>query len=242
MIIDQDSCIGCEECLCTCPVNAIQMENDCAFIEEESCVECGNCLRVADCPVEAISQDELGWPRIIRKCFSDNHFQWPQKLRYSLGYGRGTEECKTNDRTGKFKKGDVGLIVELGRPSTGAYLSDAEKVAKALIASGASMASDTPFTGLLKDPANATLPDDLRVQKVLSCIVEGLVPLSNLKASLQALRRVSQEIDTVFSLGLITRVNEGFELPIKDTVNVAGFKMEAACKVNVGLGKPLCLE
>ena len=144
MIIDQELCIGCGDCVLTCPVNAILLEDDWAEIDREGCVECGNCLRTAGCPVGAIDQDDLQWPRLLRKCFSDNQFNWPENIRYTLSSGRGTEECKTNDRTGKFKKGEVGIIVELGRPNTGALLSDAEKIARTLIDLGAQMAEDSP--------------------------------------------------------------------------------------------------
>ncbi|MDF1594071.1 MAG: 4Fe-4S binding protein [Desulfobacterales bacterium] len=127
MIIDQEICSGCGECVFTCTLDAIFQGDDTADIDREKCVECENCLRVAGCPTGALQQDELIWPRIIRKYFSDNQFKWPEGMRYTTGSGRGTEECKTNDRTGKFKHGYVGVVVELGRPNSGTYLYNAEK-------------------------------------------------------------------------------------------------------------------
>ena len=72
MIIDQETCIGCGECVFTCTVEAIRQEDEKAAIDRERCVECGNCLRIAECPAGALQQDELVWPRIVRKYFSDN--------------------------------------------------------------------------------------------------------------------------------------------------------------------------
>ena len=114
MIIDQETCIGCGECVFTCTVQAIRLNEDKAEIDRDRCVECGNCLRIAECPTEALQQDELSYPRIWRKYFSDNQQKWPDHVRFSTGFGRGTEECKTNDRTGRFKQGQVGVLVELG--------------------------------------------------------------------------------------------------------------------------------
>ena len=45
--------------------------------------------------------------------------------------GRGTDEIKMNDVTGRLRRGDAGLLVEMGRPGVGAYFRDIEKVAMA---------------------------------------------------------------------------------------------------------------
>ena len=51
--VDIDLCIGCGECVDMCPVNAIVMNDDKAFIIEDMCRNCQKCVRV--CPVGAIS-------------------------------------------------------------------------------------------------------------------------------------------------------------------------------------------
>lgn len=51
--------------------------------------------------------------------------------------GRGTQEMKTNDVTNRFREGEVGIGVELGRPGVGATFADAEKVSIRLAALGA---------------------------------------------------------------------------------------------------------
>jgi hypothetical protein len=47
--------------------------------------------------------------------------------------GRGTEEIKTNDVTGRIGEGEAGIVVELGRPGVGARIRDVERVAMALL-------------------------------------------------------------------------------------------------------------
>ena len=51
--------------------------------------------------------------------------------------GRGTEEMKTNDVTGRFKKGYAGIAVELGRPQVSTSLRDLEKIAMVVAQHGA---------------------------------------------------------------------------------------------------------
>ena len=46
--------------------------------------------------------------------------------------GRGTEEGKTNDRTGRFHFGQVGICVEMGRPGISTSFADAQVVAQAV--------------------------------------------------------------------------------------------------------------
>ncbi len=242
MIIDSETCIGCGDCVFTCTVGAICLAEEKAKIDREGCVECGNCLRVAGCPTGALQQDELVWPRIVRKYFSDNQFKWPDEMRYTTGYGRGTEECKTNDRTGKFKRGEVGIMVELGRPNTGTYLCNAEKVIQILMQAGAKMAEKSPITALLNDKEKGFLREEIRNERVLSCIVEAKVKLENLEKALNLLKKGSYELDTVFSLGLVTRMEDGFISPIEPIINKMGLHVRHNAKINLGLGKPLCEE
>jgi len=240
MIIDQETCIGCGECVFTCTLDAIVQGDGTADIDREKCVECGNCLRTAECPTGALQQDELAWPRIVRKYFSDNQFKWPEGMRYTTGYGRGTEECKTNDRTGKFKYGQVGVVVELGRPNSGTYLYNAEKIIQTLMQAGAEMGEKSPMTALISDKEKGLLREDIRNERVLSCIVEGMIELADLEKTLNLLKKVSGEIDTVFSLGLVTRMVDGFESPIEPVIHKMGLTVRPNSKINLGMGRPLC--
>ncbi len=54
--VDKDLCIGCGACLASCPVEALELDdNGLAECNEDACIDCGAC--VADCPVQAISQE-----------------------------------------------------------------------------------------------------------------------------------------------------------------------------------------
>ena len=53
-IVDKDLCTGCGQCVDSCPVEAISMnDNDIAVVDPDTCVDCGDCVDV--CPVDAIS-------------------------------------------------------------------------------------------------------------------------------------------------------------------------------------------
>jgi ferredoxin len=239
MIIDQELCVGCGTCVFTCTVEAIRLKEDKAEIDRDGCVECGNCLRVGECPTSALQQDKLVWPRIVRKYFSDNQFQWPIEMRYTTGYGRGTEECKTNDRTGKFRRGEVGIMVELGRPNSGTSLRNAEKIIQTLMKADAKMAANSPISSLLSDKEKGLLREEIRDERVLSCIVEAKVTIENLEKALTLLKEVSNDLDTVFSLGLVVRMEDGFTSPIEPVLDKMGLQVRHNAKINVGLGRPL---
>lgn len=51
-VIDR-GCKLCDACLWSCPVKAIEVRDDKAFINQEKCVRCGKCYD--DCANEAIS-------------------------------------------------------------------------------------------------------------------------------------------------------------------------------------------
>ena len=59
VIINNDKCTGCEECIASCPVSAIEMKDGKAFINEY-CEACMTCLNV--CPEGAISEVEKEAP------------------------------------------------------------------------------------------------------------------------------------------------------------------------------------
>ncbi len=52
--IDAGKCVGCGACVGTCPVEALEMVDDKAVVNEDTCIDCGACL--SSCPCEAITQ------------------------------------------------------------------------------------------------------------------------------------------------------------------------------------------
>jgi formate hydrogenlyase subunit 6/NADH:ubiquinone oxidoreductase subunit I len=136
MLIDETKCTGCGLCVSYCPVEAISIiereapavikgkeRKKVSVIDFEECAECGVCRRSAGCPTAAIYQQELKYPRTIRSLMSDV-LTIAEESQIS---GRGTEEMKTNEVTGRFKPGMTGVAIEVGRPITGARMYDVEK-------------------------------------------------------------------------------------------------------------------
>ncbi|NLD71368.1 MAG: 4Fe-4S binding protein, partial [Chloroflexi bacterium] len=55
LIIDTETCIGCEACVSVCPFGALDMVDGVAVVNER-CTACGACL--GECPVDALSLPE----------------------------------------------------------------------------------------------------------------------------------------------------------------------------------------
>lgn len=54
--VDQDTCIGCGACVGTCPVGALDFNDEGkATCDSDTCISCLAC--VGTCPVEAISEE-----------------------------------------------------------------------------------------------------------------------------------------------------------------------------------------
>ena len=53
--VDAETCTGCESCVDSCPLEAIEMKDDVAVIDDDTCTDCGACVDA--CPVEAITVD-----------------------------------------------------------------------------------------------------------------------------------------------------------------------------------------
>ncbi len=232
MLVDQTKCVGCGDCIDYCPMNAISLEMDTAVIDQDQCVECSVCLRAGCCPTEAIYRLPLGYPREIAWFFSD-----PEATHPSTDIpGRGTEEMKTNEVTGRFPSGYAGIAIELGRPGIGARFRDVEKVAQAMAEFGVAFEPQNPVTALMTDKKAGTLPDGLKDLKVLSAIVEFGVELPRVVPVLKRLKAIGDELETVFSLDLAVQCAENGSSPVEG-LNLP-FPLSINGKTNVGLGKP----
>ena len=127
--------------------------------------------------------------------------------------GRGTEEVKTNAVTGMCKRGFVGITAELGRPGVGTRFRDVEKVAQVMTKARVKFTHNNPITHLITDHATGKLNPDIIDEKVLTAMVECLVPVQNISAVIKELKEVAQQIDTVFSLDIIARLNTDGSVP-----------------------------
>jgi NAD-dependent dihydropyrimidine dehydrogenase PreA subunit len=242
MRINQDKCVGCERCVSYCPVGAIHLFQDeqnpkkkKAKIDEDECVECGVCFRAKVCKPQSIYLQELHWPRVVRCAFSD-----PMVEHKETGVpGRGTEEMKTNEITGRFKRGSWGIAVEVGRPGVGARLRELETIAMALAEKGIVFEPKNPVTFLFEDVKTGKLKPELKNEKVLSAIIEFEVKPDQLKGVLQLLKDVSSRVETVFSVDLISFPGEREKGPALETAKQLGFPIYPNGKVNLGLGRIL---
>lgn len=242
-IINSEKCTGCQTCQTYCTVDAIQFnreEKKCS-IDQDVCTECYVCLRQKVCPRDAIEPIELiGFYKQFQHVISD-----PVENHGVTGVtGRGTEEVKTNDVTGRVKKGEVGICIDMGRPGLGVYLRDAEIIAMTCAQAGVQLAPQehTPLAALMSDLSTGTLVEECLDYHLLSVIIEGKCQEENLPNILSALQNAEKEIATVFSLGLILRVDEKGQTKALDCLSELGIQQPHRGKVNVGLGKPLNLE
>ncbi len=239
--IDKELCTGCRTCQTYCTVDAILFENKKCYIEPDLCTECYVCLRMKVCPENAIfAEDLVGFYKQFQHVISD-----PVENHGVTGVtGRGTEEVKTNDVSGRVKKGYVGFSVDMGRPGMGVYLRDAEKVAMAMASAGFMLApqEESPLAALMPDNRTGKLVDECHDYRLLSVIIEGRCELKKAKDVLRALQKVEKEIDTVFSLGLISRVDENGHCEALEYLDELGIPRPHRGKVNPGLGKPLAID
>ena len=236
MQIDTGICIGCGSCVPYCPASAIFLEDDWANIDGDLCFECGVCLRSEACPVEAIYEDEgvYQYPRSVRKFFSDpTAMHKLTKMR-----GRGTAEVKTNDVTNRYKSGRVGILLEVGRPTVGTRLREMEKLTMGLARAGFNkFEKNNPVTGLMLNQNTGKLKDEVLGERILSAILEIDVTLDKLKECLVVIDKLSNQIDTVFTMSLITRCESGMKIPFKDTIVGTDFFVRDHVKVNIGIGR-----
>jgi ferredoxin len=212
--------------------------DDVAVIDQERCVDCGVCERSSGCPTESLQQPVEPWPRSVRATFSNPLFEH-KETRIP---GRGTEEMKTNDVTGRYRHGFAGMAMELGRPGTGTSFRDVEKVARTVAELGVEFEPKNPVTCLMVDRKSGQLNPEVLGERVLSAIVEFTVPLEKVPAVLEGLHKVSTEIDTVFSLDLISRVGPDGSVPTVPLAKSLGLSPSINGKANIGLGRPLAQE
>ncbi len=235
MKISPEKCQTCAQCIPFCPVGAIQVRGKKVVIDYDTCVECGVCARSGVCQDGAFVKEELPWPRILRAEFSDPMI--PHKKTHIAG--RGTEEMKTNDVTGRVKRGEVGVAVELGRPGVGTRFTEVEKVIREIARLGIPLEEANPVSALIRDPEKGTFPPEVLQEKVLSAIVEFKIPFRQLEQVLTLLKKVLPRLDTVASVSLIGCSETDGRVPLEEFLVKNKISFYPNGKVNIGLGRPL---
>lgn len=264
MRINPDKCVACGNCTYVCPMEAIYIDPVIkrATIKRDECVECYACfnglsqehlnptivrttrklfamLRIRFepepdvCPTSAFEPEELVWPRVVRRAFSD-----PRVPHESTGVeGRGTEEVKTNDVTGRVKVGEVGFTIEFGRPGVGARFTEIQEMCWALAKVGVSFEKKNPITSLMSDVATGTLREDIMNEKVMSAIVEIKTAVDRTEEIIRLVWDVEKRLKTVVAIGVGTRCDEnGEDHVVEPILERLGYKLQRA-KTNIGLGR-----
>jgi ferredoxin len=271
MRINPDKCVACGNCTYVCPMGAIYIDpvRQRATINDDECVECYSCFNGLSqehlppglvrlvrktfammrirfdpepdvCPTAAFEPNELAWPRVVRRAFSD-----PRVPHESTGVeGRGTEEVKTNDVTGRVKLGEAGLTIELGRPGVGVRFYEIQEMCSALARANVAFEKKNPITSLMSDVATGALREDILREKAMSAIVEIKVPAARIEEIIQIVRDVEKRIATVVAIGVGVRCDaDGEDRIVAPILEGLGYKLERA-KTNAGLGRvlPITLE
>ena len=160
MMIHEEICVGCGRCQPYCPTTAIRYDGSKSRIDQDVCYECSTCLRAAHCPVDAIAESPnvYDYPRALRRYFSD-----PSATHAATGIqGRGTEESKTNDVTLRVGPGEVGVAIEIGRPTLGMSILDIQKITRAIARVGVhKIEPHNPIHSMIADEATGDLKPEM---------------------------------------------------------------------------------
>jgi hypothetical protein len=184
------------------------------------------------CPSGALTPDELKWPRTLRREFSD-----PQVPHSSTGVGgRGTQEVKTNDLTGRVKEGEIGFTVEFGRPGVGSRFGDAGRLCRRLAGMGVEFQPENPVTALMSDVHAGELKREILGEKVLSYILEFKTDAAKMADVLTAIEEEVRKLDTVVALGVAVRCDARGEDRVRDQLVSMGYDAWRG-KINMGLGR-----
>ena len=236
MLIDKTKCVDCGQCMTRCPMRAIRRgEDKKIFIDQDECVECNVCIKSGVCKKNAFVRPELKWPTIVRYWMSDEQGQF----QGAEGPGRGTMEAKTNDVTGRYKKGMVGFALEFGRPGVGTRIFDIEKMSQRLARLPYIHFEDrNPVTLMMEDPATGTFKEELLCEKILSGILEFEIPAEKCDEVIPIILDTAKDLHTVFSFGTFSRLSEDGRIPHEETLHKYGITIRPNGKNNVGLGRP----
>jgi hypothetical protein len=211
-------------------VGAISSGDYTSSIDSHECTECGTCYRAEICPVDAIKPVKLGWPRVIRETFSS-----PWAEHESTGVtGRGTEGIKTNDAQNRFEKGDLGVFIEVGRPVLGGRFSDVDRIVRRFKAHGYEVIPHNPISALIDDPETGALKPEVLDEKIISCVIEFVLPDTAADELLTMVRTLSEEVESVFSLSVALRADEQGQSPFEELFGTDVFCLPNA-KVNIGM-------
>ena len=232
MKINANKCINCKLCISLCPVEAIHVKVGYVIINQETCVECGLCKRSNICKQQAFIEKKMAWPRSIRRALSN-----PVEVYVSTGVtGRGTEEMKTNDVTERYKKDELGISIDVGRPNRGTTFREIEKITKELSSLAVNFEAKNPISEVIKDFRTGEINKSVLDEHILSGIIEFRIKKDDIFTVLRKIDEFKHKVDTVFTIGIIfSNVKENMSLVSQ--LHEHGWPVSQQAKINVGLGR-----
>jgi hypothetical protein len=213
-------------------MEAISLGDETSSIDPDECAECGTCSRAEICPADAIKPVKLEWPRVLRETFSN-----PLAVHENTGItGRGTEGIKTNDSQNRYKRGEMGVFIEVGRPVLGGRFRDVERIVKTFKAHGYDVIPQNPIASLIGDPKTGALKQEILDEKMVSCVIEFLIPASDAGELMAMVGELGGEVESVFSLSIGLRADEQGESHFEEIFGPDVFHLPNA-KVNIGVAQ-----
>jgi NAD-dependent dihydropyrimidine dehydrogenase PreA subunit len=207
------------------------------IINPNECAECGTCYRAQICPVDAITPVKLEWPRALRETFSN-----PLAVHETTGItGRGTEGIKTNDSQNRYKRGDIGVFIEVGRPVLGGRFHDVERIVKKFKAHGYGVIPQNPIAALIANPKTGALKPEILNEKVISCVIEFILPDAAAEELMKMVRELSGEVESLFSLSVGLRADEQGKSRFEEVFGPDVFRFPNQ-KANIGAAQPITEE
>jgi hypothetical protein len=197
----------------------------------------------------------MSWPRTIRPLFSGagrtlvsinkdlkllkRSFEDVMEEQKGLG-GRGTTDMKTVDLTENLPYGMIDISIEMGRPALGVYFRDVEKVSSSLAQHEIDFDPSNNVTKII-DPSTGRIKKEYKEvldEKVLSAVIRCRVSFEQVVEVYDLLEKVASNIDTVFTLFLVNRCDDG-KIPLIHTLNDHGIEVRENGKTNLGLGRSI---
>lgn len=118
-------------------------------------------------------------------------------------------------------------------------LKEVEKITKTLSKYNVEYEEKNPTKQLLSNGNKGELKKEVLDEKVLSLIIEFIVPENECPKILKALRKVSNDLDTVFSISLVGRIQFDGTIPVRNMLERLRVSYRPNAKINLGLGRLL---